>query len=61
MFGTDAVKAGSPWGAATFAGATGARQPTDIELAYARHQVRAVLGCWVCVQQPAGPTLSLLH
>jgi NAD(P)H dehydrogenase (quinone) len=39
MFDTDAVKAGSPWGAATFAGATGARQPTDIELAYARHQV----------------------
>ena len=39
MFDTDTVKAGSPWGAASFAGATGARQPSDVELAYAKHQV----------------------
>lgn len=38
MFNTDHVKAGSPWGAGTFAGADGSRQPTDVELAYAKHQ-----------------------
>ena len=38
-FNTDHVKAGSPWGAGTFAGADGSRQPTEVELAYAKHQV----------------------
>lgn len=33
------AQAGSPWGAATFAGADGSRQPTDVELGYAQHQV----------------------
>ena len=57
-FNTDHVKAGSPWGAGTFAGADGSRQPTDVELAYAKHQVRStcVAGscamCTVCQQCP---------
>lgn len=38
MFSLEAVKAGSPWGAATFAGADGSRQPTEVELQYAKHQ-----------------------
>ncbi|PRW51084.1 phospholipase carboxylesterase [Chlorella sorokiniana] len=38
MFNTDHVKAGSPWGAGTFAGGDGSRRPTDVELAYAKHQ-----------------------
>lgn len=42
-FNTDHVKAGSPWGAGTFAGADGSRQPTDVELAYAKHQVGPVV------------------
>jgi len=40
VFDTDRVKAGSPWGAATFAGADSKREPTDVELAYAEHQGR---------------------
>ena len=39
MNDTDTVKAGSAWGAATFAGADGSRQPTDTELGYAEYQV----------------------
>ncbi|KAL4420916.1 hypothetical protein ABPG77_001257 [Micractinium sp. CCAP 211/92] len=38
MFNLDEVKAGSPWGAATYAGPTGERWPTEMELGYARHQ-----------------------
>jgi multimeric flavodoxin WrbA len=40
MFGLDEVQGGSAWGAGTFAGATGARQPTEHELGLAKHQVR---------------------
>jgi NAD(P)H dehydrogenase (quinone) len=36
------VKGGSPWGAATFAGADGSRQPTAKELAQARFQGRHI-------------------
>jgi len=36
------VKGGSPWGAATFAGADGSRTPTEKELAQARFQGRHV-------------------
>ena len=36
------VKGGSPWGAATIAGADGSRQPTAKELAQARYQGRHV-------------------
>ena len=36
------VKGGSPWGAATIAGADGSRQPSEIELAQARFQGRHV-------------------
>lgn len=35
---TSEVKGGSPWGAATIAGADGSRQPTEKELAQARFQ-----------------------
>lgn len=38
------VKGGSPWGAATIAGADGSRQPTAKELAQARFQGRHVAG-----------------
>lgn len=38
MFNLDAVQGGSAWGAGTFAGATGARQPTEHELGLAKHQ-----------------------
>ena len=36
------VRGGSPWGAATFAGADGSRQPSAKELAQARFQGRHV-------------------
>lgn len=38
MFSNDSVHGGSPWGAGTFAGADGSRQPSDYELELARHQ-----------------------
>ena len=34
----DEVHGGSPWGAGTFAGADGSRQPTATELLIAEHQ-----------------------
>lgn len=40
MFDVSVVKAGSPWGAATFAAPDGSRRPTEVELAYAKHQAR---------------------
>ena len=40
MFGLDEVRGGSGWGAGTFAGPTGQRQPTQVELLQAEHQVR---------------------
>jgi NAD(P)H dehydrogenase (quinone) len=39
---TSELKGGSPWGAATIAGADGSRQPTEKELAQARFQGRHV-------------------
>ena len=39
---TYAVTGGSPWGAATIAGADGSRQPSEKELAQARFQGRHV-------------------
>lgn len=38
MFGVDEVHGGSPWGAGTFAGADGSRQPSEYELKFAEHQ-----------------------
>lgn len=38
MFDMDAVHGGTPWGAGTLAGPTGARQPLEAEVGYARHQ-----------------------
>lgn len=43
MFGLDEVRGGSGWGAGTFAGPTGARQPTQTELSQAEHQVKKPL------------------
>ena len=40
MFGLDEVRGGSGYGAGTFAGPTGARQPTSTELSFAEHQVK---------------------
>ena len=38
QMGTDEVKGGAPYGATTIAGPDGSRQPSEIELAGARHQ-----------------------
>jgi NAD(P)H dehydrogenase (quinone) len=38
MFDVSTVRGGSPWGAGTFAGADGSRQPSEAELGYAAHQ-----------------------
>ena len=35
----DEVRAGTAYGASTYAGPTGARQPSELELDYAQHQV----------------------
>ena len=64
MFDLAALHGGSPWGAGTFAGPTGDRKPSDMELAYAKHQVRARhcsrrLSCCSCCRReapPAGPS-----
>jgi NAD(P)H dehydrogenase (quinone) len=37
----DEVRGGSPWGAGTFAGADGSRQPTKLELELAETQGKA--------------------
>ncbi|KAL6232392.1 hypothetical protein BDW75DRAFT_217894 [Aspergillus navahoensis] len=37
----DEIHGGSPWGAGTFAGADGSRQPTDLELSLAEEQGKA--------------------
>lgn len=44
MFTLTEAKGGSPWGAGTFAGPTGARQPSDIELLQAEFQGKNVAG-----------------
>lgn len=38
MFNMDEIHGGSPWGAGTFAGGDGSRQPTDLELGIAKVQ-----------------------
>lgn len=38
MFQLGELRGGSPWGAGTYAGADGSRQPSEMELAYATHQ-----------------------
>ena len=38
QFDNSFVHGGSPWGAGTYAGADGSRQPTKEELAFATHQ-----------------------
>lgn len=38
MFDTSELRGGSPWGAGTYAGADGSRQPSKMELDYAKHQ-----------------------
>lgn len=40
LYGLDEVRGGSGWGAGTFAGGDGSRQPTKTELDFAEHQVR---------------------
>jgi NAD(P)H dehydrogenase (quinone) len=44
MFQLETPKGGSPWGAGTLAGPDGSRQPTEDELAYARHQGKLIAG-----------------
>jgi NAD(P)H dehydrogenase (quinone) len=39
MFTLDEVKGGGPWGAGTFAGPTGARNPSAMELEQAEYEV----------------------
>lgn len=38
LFDVEEVRGGSPWGAGTFAAADGSRQPSEKELAAAKHQ-----------------------
>lgn len=40
MFTLEEVKGGGPWGAGTFAGPTGARNPSEMELEQAEYEVR---------------------
>ncbi|CAI9087684.1 OLC1v1021826C1 [Oldenlandia corymbosa var. corymbosa] len=44
MFDMSQVKGGSPYGAGTFAGGDGSRQPTELELAIAHHQGKYIAG-----------------
>ncbi|DBA66657.1 hypothetical protein WJX79_009985 [Trebouxia sp. C0005] len=44
LFNLDDVRGGSGWVAGTFAGATGARQPTNTELEFAEHQGKYFAG-----------------
>lgn len=51
LFDVETLHGGSAWGAGTFAGATGARQPSELELGIAEHQVRthcAVMALQLC-------------
>lgn len=45
-----AHQGGSPWGAGTFAGPDGSRQPTEHELGFAKHEV----GDWWQMQRQPG-------
>jgi NAD(P)H dehydrogenase (quinone) len=38
LFNMDEIHGGSPWGAGTFAGTDGSRQPSSLELGVAEHQ-----------------------
>ena len=38
LFDVETLRGGSAWGAGTYAGATGARMPTALELDVAEHQ-----------------------
>lgn len=42
MFDMEQIHGGSPWGAGTFAGADGSRQPTELELGHAFYQGKRV-------------------
>lgn len=44
LFGFDEIHAGTPYGASTYAGPTGARQPSELELDYAKFQGSYVAG-----------------
>lgn len=44
MFQLAEVAGGSPWGAGTFAGGDGSRQPSERELALAEHQGKYFAG-----------------
>lgn len=39
LFGMDTPHGGTPYGCGTLAGPTGARQPSEVELGHAKHQV----------------------
>lgn len=41
LFSNERVRGGSPWGAGTFAGGDGSRQPSELELDFAKYQARA--------------------
>jgi hypothetical protein len=49
MFTLDEVKGGGPWGAGTFAGPTGARNPSEMELEQAEYEVSAFFPCMLDV------------
>ena len=41
LFSNERVRGGSPWGAGTFAGGDGSRQPSELELDFAKYQARS--------------------
>nr|Q9AYU0.1 RecName: Full=Quinone-oxidoreductase QR2; Short=TvQR2 [Triphysaria versicolor]AAG53945.1 quinone-oxidoreductase QR2 [Triphysaria versicolor] len=51
MFNMEKIKGGSPYGAGTFAGADGSRQPSDIELKQAFHQGMYIAGITKKIKQ----------
>lgn len=61
MFGLDEVRGGSGYGAGTFAGATGARQPSSNELKQAEHQVRQMLQSKMLVGHLCGCLLAFAY
>lgn len=44
LFSLDEVRGGTPWGAGTYAGADGSRQPSKLELDIAEHQGKYTAG-----------------
>ena len=51
LFSNEHVRGGSPWGAGTFAGGDGSRQPSEVELAFAKYQARPAALHHCCLEE----------